>query len=407
MPKTDSGPTAFHKAGLLLIPVIPVVGLLWLVSALASTGAHASCSDEDLLISRDLASKALQEGNDTVRLLLLKRSVNTCSSYPVWLQLGELQMQLENPFDAVYAFEHAVDFHPNASNGVTPDQLLRRAIANARLGEAYRTSGELAMALVATQEAVDAFDTLEQRVPRRLVQLQAKLDDAVSQADAEVMARSIEVQQDRASRGIGVRPRLLASVESVDTVKQTLALLSDYSGDPVASPAELGIEIPVPDAQGDDEGDDEIIEAVGSVLVARPAEQGATRETPQPSEARLNIPVLFEFDSARLTQESLATIEQLATALARLQLDDEDTVMVVGHTDSRGTATYNMNLSKARAEAVSDVLASRLDSQSAPPVQLQFQGRGETELRYSGEQADDHRRNRRVEVVVRQNQVVR
>lgn len=365
--------------------------LVLLVSVLfaGSTQVHANCSDEDLLISRDLARQAAESDNETVRLLLLKRSVNTCSAYPAWLELGKLQMQLENSFDAVYAFEHAVDFHPNASNGLTPDQLLRRAIGNARLAEAYHASGELAMALVATQEAVDAFDLLETPVPRRLLHLQAKLDDAVSNSEADVMVRSIEVQQDRASRGIGVRPRLLDPVENRDTVTQTLALLADYSGDPVATPEELGITIPEPVEPAD---------ADQPPLLVRPV-----KKEPEPlREARLNIPVLFRFDSATLSDESLATIEQLAEALIRLELGPEDTVMVVGHTDSRGTSSYNMKLSRERAEAVSDVLASLLKNQSASPVKLQHQGRGETELRYGGEQADDHRRNRRVEVIVRQ-----
>ena len=355
----------------------------------ATTTAHASCSDENLLISRDLAKKAALESNDTVKLLLLKRSVNTCSSYPVWLELGKLQMHLENPFDAVYAFEHAVDFHPNAKNGLTPDQLLRRAIGNAWLGEAYQASGELAMAVVATQEAVDAFDTLQLPVPRRLVQLQARLDDAVSLAEADVMVRSIEVQQDRASRGIGGRPRLLDPVEERDTVMESLALVSDYSGDPVATPEELGIEVVEPG---------QVAELAERPLLVRPAE----KKVEPPSEARLNIPVLFEFDSASLTAEGRATIGQLADALAKLELGEEDTVMVVGHTDSNGPAAYNMNLSRERAAAVAAVLSTLLKSQSVEGVKLLFQGRGETELRYSGKRAEDNRRNRRVEVVVRQ-----
>lgn len=355
----------------------------------ATTTAHASCSDENLLISRDLAKKAALESNDTVKLLLLKRSVNTCSSYPVWLELGKLQMHLENPFDAVYAFEHAVDFHPNAKNGLTPDQLLRRAIGNAWLGEAYQASGELAMAVVATQEAVDAFDTLQLPVPRRLVQLQARLDDAVSLAEADVMVRSIEVQHDRASRGIGGRPRLLDPVEERDTVMESLALVSDYSGDPVATPEELGIEVVEPG---------QVAELAERPLLVRPAE----KKVEPPSEARLNIPVLFEFDSASLTAEGRATIGQLADALAKLELGEEDTVMVVGHTDSNGPAAYNMNLSRERAAAVAAVLSTLLKSQSVEGVKLLFQGRGETELRYSGKRAEDNRRNRRVEVVVRQ-----
>lgn len=381
MQHADSGHDRARKTGPRLCLA---VALLLSGNALV----QADCSKEDLLISRDLASKAAQSSNDTVRLLLLKRSVDTCSAYPVWLELGKLQMQLDNPFDAVYAFEHAVDFTPRAGTSVTSDQLMRRGIANARLGEAYLASGELAMALVATQEAVDAFDRLEQPVPRRLVQLQARLDDAVSLADAEVMARSIEVQQDRASRGTGARTDLLGAVENLSTVNETLALLSDYSGDPVSSATDLGIDTNEP-------GDK--VETAESGLL-RPL----AAVSPQATEARLNIPVLFEFDSARLTPQSLDTIGQLATALASLELGAQDTVMVVGHTDARGSRSYNMTLSRERAKAVADVLQEEMATQGAPALDLLFQGRGESELRYSGEQADDHRRNRRVEVIISQ-----
>ncbi|MGQ7847546.1 OmpA family protein [Granulosicoccus sp. 3-233] len=400
MPQTDSEQMVESAASITMSgrvgarPVARSFGLrvvfaAWLL-IIGSQLAHAACSEESLLISRDLAGKAAASDNDTVRLLLLKRSVDECSTYPVWLELGQLQMQLENPFDAVYAFEHAVDFQPGAGNAVTPDQLLRRAIGNARLGEAYRASGELAMALVATEEAVAAFTALDLPIPRRLVQLQARIDDAISQTDADVMVRSIEIQQDRASRGIGVNPRLLEPVESAGTVGQTLALLSDYSGDPVMSPNDLSVEFfRSAEALVGEEPSTQQLQAIGKV------EQ-------EPREARLNIPVLFKFDSAELSDESHATIEQLAAALVRLELDRDDTVLVIGHTDSRGSATYNMNLSRARAEVVADVLAGLLKAESASTAELQFQGRGETELRYSGDQAEDHRRNRRVEVIVRQ-----
>ncbi len=395
MSKTDSGKNIANDTAVAIATPHRPAGLIaaagrCLMCLLLCSGAatvHADCSDEALLISRDLANKAAESDNDTVRLLLLKRSVDECSVYPVWLDLGELQMKMENPFDAVYAFEHAVDFQPGSGDGITPDQLLRRAIGNARLGEAYHASGELAMALVATEEAVDAFGVLSLPVPRRLVQLQARLDDALSQTDADVMVRSIEVQQDRATRGIGVNPRLQEPVESAGTVEQTLGLLSDYSGDPALSPEQLPIDFVRSDVEPDAEGDS----LTGLV-------QPGSSESP--SEARLNIPVLFKFDSAELTDESRATIEQLATALSRLELDGDDTVMVIGHTDSRGSSTYNMKLSRNRAEAVARVLGEMLNTGSKKAVQLQYQGRGESALRYSGQSADDHRRNRRVEVVV-------
>lgn len=372
-----------------------LAGFTILVLGSQASAVQAQCNEEDLLIARDLATRAEDSDNDTIRLLLLKQSLDTCSAFPVWLQLGELQMAMDKPFDAIYAFEHAADFLPAAGSELTPNQLLRRAISNARLGEAYHAADELVMALVATQEAVDAFDELALIAPRRLVHLQAKLDDAVSRADADVLTRMLEIQQDRAHRGVAGPGRLRPAVESAIEVEASLQQLADFSGDPVLSLESSGI------GHVSDSAPLEVATDLPSHL---PSE--ARIAVPQPSqettEVRLNIPVLFEFNSARLSEQSLATVAELATALARLELDAIDTVVVVGHTDSRGSAEYNRELSDERARVVADELQRRLDAASSTDFRLEHQGRGESELRYQGNQVDDHRRNRRVEVIVRQ-----
>jgi len=63
--------------------------------------------------------------------------------------------------------------------------------------------------------------------------------------------------------------------------------------------------------------------------------------------------VYFAFDSARLSDEALATLEANARWLRE---HPEFRVIVEGHCDERGTTEYNLNLGARRAAAIRDHL---------------------------------------------------
>lgn len=341
--------------------------------------AASRCLPEHVSTAAAMRGDASTTVDDIDRLILYKRSLSVCPEYSAWLELGKVELKLENYIDAAYAFENAVDFYQGSNNSeYSTSQLQRIAIANGWLAETYALNDELAYALVATQEAAASFDALGQATPGRLLVLQATLDDATSQADATVLARSFQIQHQRASRGIGVRPRLIQESESAAMVEETVAIVSDYTGESAAA------QVAVAPAQSTDQPGTSSAEA----SVAASA-----------TESRLNIPVLFEFDSATLTPRSLVSINRLGVALASLKMTEQDSVLVVGHTDSQGAAAYNLSLSQQRARSVSATLGTLLNGQ----VRMVSEGRGENELRYTANTADDHRRNRRVELIVRRN----
>lgn len=342
-----------------------------LMMSMGSSVAIARCSEAQEASAVGIAEQALSATDEFDRVIMLKRSLKVCPDFAVWLALGRTELALDNPIDAAYALENARDFYvADKDNAYSSGQVLRQAIANAWLAETYHRDDELALAIVATQEATSGFESLGQSVPGRLVELQAEIDDALANADATVLTRSFEIQHKRASRGIGVRPRISAQSEPTESQAETAQLLAEYSGD--ASPA---------------------VPPVTTAAVRPPDALPSASLT----ESRLNIPVLFEFDSDQLTAASKKTVAQLGAAIQALNLLDKDTVLIVGHTDAQGNEAYNLALSQRRARSV----LRQIRQITNINAELVAAGKGEAELRYNGNNNDDHRRNRRVEMVIR------
>lgn len=108
--------------------------------------------------------------------------------------------------------------------------------------------------------------------------------------------------------------------------------------------------------------------------------------------------VLFGFDSAELSSEAKASLSDIASLILRAP---EGKVMVVGHTDSKGSDAYNLELSQRRADAV----AGFLEEADVPADRLTTEGRGEAEPlaanEVSGQDNPEGRaQNRRVEFVM-------
>lgn len=103
--------------------------------------------------------------------------------------------------------------------------------------------------------------------------------------------------------------------------------------------------------------------------------------------------VLFETNSANLRAGALLGIEPLVTFL---QDNPAYRVVVEGHTDSTGPATYNEQLSQARASSVADYLASR----GVSPGRIVGYGYGERYPVASNATAQGKQQNRRVDLLV-------
>ena len=108
----------------------------------------------------------------------------------------------------------------------------------------------------------------------------------------------------------------------------------------------------------------------------------------------VSLRIGFDLDKATLNPAGERQARELGQALSGMQ---GKSFQIVGHTDKQGDDAYNQRLSVRRAETVRDFLVSSFGLNASL---LRTEGRGERELLYPGDTAEDHALNRRVEVVV-------
>ncbi|GMG84247.1 hypothetical protein LNKW23_34620 [Paralimibaculum aggregatum] len=111
--------------------------------------------------------------------------------------------------------------------------------------------------------------------------------------------------------------------------------------------------------------------------------------------------VLFNYDSAGIREDAAAVLSQIADRIRAL---DPVAIEITGHTDSRGSAAYNQQLSLRRAGSVAAFFRGPL---RVVGPQFLVRGRGEREPRRPNRFADGsdnpqgRQANRRVEIFLR------
>jgi outer membrane protein OmpA-like peptidoglycan-associated protein len=86
--------------------------------------------------------------------------------------------------------------------------------------------------------------------------------------------------------------------------------------------------------------------------------RGLSRRENAEHQQSVNLNVPFDSNSSALTPQASAQLAQLEIALSSATLS-KDRFIVAGHTDARGSASYNKQLSQRRAEAVKGYLVSK------------------------------------------------
>ena len=107
--------------------------------------------------------------------------------------------------------------------------------------------------------------------------------------------------------------------------------------------------------------------------------------------------VLFGFDQADISGDAKVSLDKLVTVLNTYP---DTNIEVQGHTDSKGSESYNQNLSEKRAGSVSTYLVA---SQIAA-TRITTKGFGETMPEYDNETEEGRAQNRRVEFLITANE---
>jgi outer membrane protein OmpA-like peptidoglycan-associated protein len=103
--------------------------------------------------------------------------------------------------------------------------------------------------------------------------------------------------------------------------------------------------------------------------------------------------LLFAFDSDQLASGAQTDLRTLATSLNKYP---NTRTLIVGHTDSQGSADYNMDLSIRRARSAANFIAG----EGIDPARVSTAGRGEAEPIATNASDEGRRQNRRVEVAI-------
>jgi len=119
--------------------------------------------------------------------------------------------------------------------------------------------------------------------------------------------------------------------------------------------------------------------------------RGLTRRQASESEQSVNLNIPFELNSSALKPQASEQLRQLELALADPSVGN-NRFLVAGHTDAKGSAAYNKQLSLRRAETVKRFLVEK----GIDPKRLDTIGYGSEKL-LSPDHPDDPS-NRRVEI---------
>nr|BBJ04629.1 hypothetical protein YBY_24780 [Marinobacter nauticus] len=111
-------------------------------------------------------------------------------------------------------------------------------------------------------------------------------------------------------------------------------------------------------------------------------------------EIRETLYVEFELDKTEVREAFYPDIEKLAEVMKQYPTS---TILLEGHTDSTGSASYNQRLSKSRADAVMKVLINEFGIMRD---RITTSGMGESQPVASNDTPEGRAQNRRVEAIV-------
>jgi outer membrane protein OmpA-like peptidoglycan-associated protein len=176
----------------------------------------------------------------------------------------------------------------------------------------------------------------------------------------------------------------MVRAEEPDLTAQIIGALAPKAG-PVTRGLSAGARHPAPEQE-------HVIEALPTnrSLSAKERQEAANATADRPS---IDLEIYFDFRSAEVGEKAMPTVESLGRALTSPELKGAR-FMVAGHTDAKGSSSYNQKLSQRRAEAVKHVLMAKFGIRGKDLVTV---GYGKEKLKNTAD--PDAAENRRVQIV--------
>ena len=316
------------------------------------TPASAWAAEEDCAMGAryyQLSSAARDDFRQQDAYEFLERAVAACPTYYYWQELAELATEFGEPARTERAAEAFVAAYEMATNEKD------RARSIARYAEMlfHGSDPQRAMTYIVEARNLDP-DT----------QWIAQLSD-------EITTRAANVTEEDIKRGLGdmaFKPlKLQRSVPRVET--------ATGGGAGSRSPATATA---VEDAA-----------VAQAATIEQASEEIATTRS-------INIPLNFVSGSTQLDASTSNNVNVLASTLADDDFSGQN-FLLVGHADNVGEKDVNLRLSQLRAVAIYEAITSL---QPGLAGRIQTEGRGEEQLLSLGLSSNDHRVNRRVEVIL-------
>lgn len=152
---------------------------------------------------------------------------------------------------------------------------------------------------------------------------------------------------------------------------------------------------PVARRRGLSLGNDEPAAETASTPVAKAAVASIAAPQQKAVPRALDLDIQFQFNSDQLTNDGKDVLDQLGAALKSDKLAGAKAVVLEGHADAKGSASYNQSLSYKRAQAARNYLSGR---HGIPSEKLKAVGKGSSEPADPNNPEDEV--NRRVRVIV-------
>ncbi|PTL81462.1 OmpA family protein [Vitiosangium sp. GDMCC 1.1324] len=246
-------------------------------------------------------------------------------------------------------------------------QQAEQQLAMSQASEAERTRQELEKARAELSEAQRLRAEAEQRQAQLSQQQQEAAQQQAAAQQADQARREEEARQAQLSEAQAKMDQLNAQLEQ-------------------ERQARLDAEKRAAEAQAEARAQAEVADALRNIR------QVKVKEEPRGLVLTLSGSVLFRSGSSDLLPTARRRLDEVADALKKTQ----SPLVIEGHTDSKGPAEVNEELSYKRAESVRDYLVERgVDSS-----RIRTEGRGEAEPIASNKSPEGRANNRRVEIVI-------